>query len=278
MRAKQQSRWIQSTKWISAFGISAWLVFSSAHGEDVPPAFERGDGESAAATEHDLYDPFDPITDAPKLIRVQVEHIDLPHKELTRLLMQDKSTTADATALRMAVQKLADEDIAKVIDTQIVVGKSGQKSTVDSHLEFIYPTEYNPPGSDHNLVDSAAMIPSFPHNPATPVAFETRNLGSSLESEPTLGPDEKLIALRFISEIDSYSGNTVWSENKDAKGNFIKVAMPNFYVMRTNTGIDCIVGQYVLAAVVSPKNADGQLDPERKVMVFVKCDILPVVQ
>lgn len=191
--------------------------------------------------------------------------------------MQDKSTTADATALRMAVQKLVDEDIAKVIDTQIVVGKSSQRSKVNSHLEFIYPTEYEPPGTDDKPAGFAAAIPSFPHNPATPTAFETRNLGSSLDSEPTLGNDAALVSLRLQSEINSYSGNTVWSEARDASGNVFEVAMPDFYVMATNTSIDCISGQYVFTAVVSPKNAEGQLDPDRKVMVFVKCDVLPVM-
>lgn len=41
---------------------------------------------------------------APKLIRVQVEFIEMAHKDLTRLMMDDKSETADATALRMKVQ------------------------------------------------------------------------------------------------------------------------------------------------------------------------------
>ena len=36
----------------------------------------------------------------------------------------------------------------------------------------------------------------------------------------------------------------------------------------------CITGQYMLVGAVSPKDAKGEVDLTRKVMVFVKCDVL----
>ena len=49
-----------------------------------------------------------------------------------------------------------------------------------------------------------------------------------------------------------------------------------FYVMRVNTSISTVAGEYLLAAAMSPKNPDGVPDFSRKVMVFVKCDVLSV--
>ena len=254
--------------------LMGWLAFLPAQGQGAPPAFEKA--ESAPEEAHD---PFDPMVHAPRLIRVQVEHIELSHKELTRLMMEEKAETADAKALRMKVQELVEKDEAKVIDTQIVLGRSGQKQTTESRQEFIYPTEYTPEAIEKKIEESIkqAMASSFPFNPATPTAFETRNLGCNLESEPTLGTDDRTIDLRIESELKWHTGNTVWSEIKDSAGSIHRIAMPDFYVMTTKTSITSLSGQYALVGAPSPKNAEGKLDTERKVMVFVKCDVLSVV-
>jgi hypothetical protein len=263
-------------KTIFAFWVSVALAGSYSLAEEVPPAFEKaGNGPAAAAK--DEIDPFDPVETAPKLIRVQVEHIEMSHKDLTRLMMEDNAETSDAKALRMKVQELMDKDTAKVIDTQILVGRSGENSTTGSRQEFIYPTEYEPPGFGVDLEKKLEEIGAFPIGLGNPVAFETRNLGSSMECEPILGEDNKTIGLRLESELTWHTGNTVWGESKDTMGNVYKVAMPDFYVMDTNTNVTCIAGQYLMVAALSPKNAEGKLAPDRKVMVFVKCDVLPVV-
>jgi hypothetical protein len=73
-----------------------------------------------------------------------------------------------------------------------------------------------------------------------------------------------------------HTGETVWLERKDSLGNISKIQMPKIYSLRTTTALTCKEGQYVLAAALSPKDGEGTTDPSRKVMVFVKCDILVV--
>jgi hypothetical protein len=255
--------------------LSVALACSYSLAQKVPPAFDKAESGPAAATEEEI-DPFDPVVAAPKLIRVQVEHIELSHKDLTRLMMEDKSVTSDAKALRMKVQEIVEKDAAKIIDTQIVVGRSGQSSKSESRDEYIYPTEYEPPGSE-KLMEELAKQGIYPQNPALPTCFESRNLGSSVEIEPTLGTDDKMIDLQFISELIWHTGESVWYEGKDEAGNMFKATTPNFYVINTKTTVTCLSGQYLMVSALSPKNAEGKLDPERKVMVFVKCDVLPVV-
>jgi integrase len=60
----------------------------------------------------------------------------------------------------------------------------------------------------------------------------------------------------------------------DKQGNVNKVAMPDFYKLSINTSITCIPGQYVMVGALSPKNEKGEVDRDRKIMIFVKCDIL----
>lgn len=257
---------------------AAWcLAVFPALGQDVPPAFERAENAEEQELEEAGYDPFDPGLYAPKLVRVQIEHIDVSHKDLTRLMMEDNVVLSNAKGLRMKVQELVEKDAAKVFETQILVCRSGQKCTTESIHEFMYPTEYEPPEpppSDDDKEKEKVPPPSYPFNPATPTSFETKNIGSTMEIEPTIGENDQIIDLRFLPELTWHTGNTVWSEIKDKQGNVNKVAMPDFYKLSINTSITCIPGQYVMVGALSPKNEKGEVDRDRKIMIFVKCDIL----
>lgn len=265
-------------KTIFVLSLTWWLAVFPAQAQQATPAFERAETEEEAVEEHD---PFDPMLDVPKLVRVQMEHIEVAHKDLTRLMMEDKAVKSDAKELRMKVQELVEKDAAKVFETQILVCRSGQKCTTESIHEFMYPTEYeppNPPPSNDGKEKGDVPPPSVPSSIATPTVFETKNIGSTMEIEPTIGDDDQTIDLRFLPELTWHTGDTVWSERKDEKGNVTKVAMPDFYKLSINTSITCITGQYVMVGVLSPKDEKGEVDRDRKIMIFVKCDVLAQIQ
>lgn len=242
--------------------------------EAVPPAFAKAPETDGGAT---AVDPFDPDAQAPKMIQVQVEYIELSHDLLTKLLFLAEPKSADATPLRKQLQELVAKNEAKVLETQIVVCKSNQKATTESLHEFIYPTEYIPPsGGKPDDKPKDPPLASFPYNPATPTAFDTRNVGSNLEVEPTLSEGDKIIDVRLVPEILWHTGDRIWQEAKDTLGNVSKVQMPDFYVIRTTTAVTCIGGQYTLISVQSPKDTKGDTDMTRKVVVLLKCDVLSV--
>ncbi len=213
---------------------------------------------------------------APKIVEVQVEFIEMSHKTLTRLMMNDDRKTTDATPLRKTIQDMVDKDDANITSTMMLVARSGGMASSESIHEFIYPTEYEYPTSQ---TKEDGKTTSQPINSAPPLAtaFETRNLGDTMEIEPNIGEDDKYIDLRLVPERVWHTKNTTWQEIKDAKGNITKVQMPSMYTLRTNTLLTCVSGQYHLMAILSPKDENGELDPERKTMVFIKCKILPVM-
>ena len=90
-----------------------------------------------------------------------------------------------------------------------------------------------------------------------------------------LGNDDKIIDLRFAPEIVYHVGNTVWAEWKDQYGS-CPVQMPTMYTLKLNTGVTLAAGQYCLVAAVSPKSKEGFPDFTRKLMVFVKADVLTI--
>lgn len=260
---------------VAGFGIS----FIARSQEPAPPAFEKAaEGTKQAAEASEESDLFDSNAGAPKQVQAQVEYVEMSHEALTKLLFMAKPKSSDATKLREQVQEMVGRNEAKVLETQICVARSNQKATVESIHEFIYPTEYEAPklpGTFSNEKTEPDAGPDWTHGPV-PTAFETRNLGSTLEIEPTIAEAEPVIDLRFVPEMVWHTGNSVWRDGKDASGNAYKIEMPDIYTIRLNTALTCINGQYSLAGVVSPKDDKGNTDTSRKVMVFVKCDILVV--
>ena len=227
------------------------------------------------------YDPLGEFNDLPKQIRVQVEYIDLSHEQLTELMFGDKAPAND-TELRKQVAQLVKDGKAAIVETMLCTARSGQKATTESIEEIIYPTEYEPavlPADtepDEKDKDDAAKPDDARRTSAsgpTPTAFETRNVGSTLEIEPTLSEDARIIDLRFIPEIVYHVGNTIWAEWKGEHGNS-PIQMPTFYTLRLNTAVTLADGQPMLVATQSPKNKDGVPDFTRKLMVFVKADVI----
>ena len=221
----------------------------------------------------------------PKEVRVQVEFIEMPHELLTELLYMGSPKVANAGILRDMVQARVKKGDAAILDTLMCMARSGEKAVVESIEEYIYPTEYTP-AEVPNTVSITASAAGVPQEnvtglerlvtPPTAAKFETRNIGSSLEIEPTIGGDSRVIDLRFVPDLTWHTADTYYLEQKDTLGNVTKIQMPKMYSLRLNTALTCIDGQYTLIAAASPKDAQGVTDRSRKVMIFVKCDVLTV--
>lgn len=224
----------------------------------------------------------DPDRDTPKLIRVQVEFVEVAHGDYTRLMSRN-AEMSDATELRKKLAAMVESDRAEVVETMMVVCRSGERATAESIWEHIYPTEYEPPGlGGVNLLKPTAkqirqsILRNFLRLPTAHTAFETRNVGSSFEIAPTVGVSGKVIDLRFAPEVLVLAGYEVYAEFETPGGYRYQDKWPVFNDLRVNTGLTCRDGQYALATVLTPWDDEGQLDPSRKMMVLVKCDVLLV--
>lgn len=228
---------------------------------------------------------FDPDQNCPAFIQVQVEFVELSHKKMTELLFLSEPESSDATGLRKQLAGLVKDGEAEVLETMMVVARNGEKAISEGIREFIYPTEYEPaevpnevdlPDKKGGLTPEDVKLLSMLRTPATPTSFETRNLGSTLEIAPNVGENHRVIDLQLAPEIVWHAGNTIWNETKDGAGNVATIEMPLFYKLSVSTAITCIDGQYTLIAALSPKDQNGVMDFTRKVMVFVKCDVMKV--
>jgi hypothetical protein len=158
--------------------------------------------------------------------------------------------------------------------------RSGQKAKTESNLEYIYATEYEPPQLPQNVglgvaapkTDDKGSEPTIPkpvepvatssvisleglRTPATPTAFETRNLGESLEMQLTLSEDRKTASLIIVPEhvqlVDQIKHGQELSETK----------MPEFEVRSINTAAELFLGKPFLLGTVS-RPTISKADPD----------------
>ena len=108
----------------------------------------------------------------------------------------------------------------------MIRNRSGRKATCESIQEEIYPTEFESAqisnavgeeeekgeGEAKNAAPAVTSKATGLSTPATPDAFETRNTGFTLEIEPTLSADHKIVDLRLMPEHVIYAGRAKWEQ------------------------------------------------------------------
>lgn len=222
----------------------------------------------------------DPLAEGQRLIRIQVEWIEMSLEKHTELMADPEKTpslrSSNDGALRRTLTEWIKKGDARFLNTASVVARSGQRARVESVQEMIYPTEYNPPTwpLPREVEEQMEKARNEIKARSVPIAsaFETRNVGVTLEIDPVIGSAAALIDLNLSPEIVYHGGTKQWGSEKD-----MTTSVPLFFAAKLTTQITVLTGQYSMAAVLSPMNAaTGAADSSRKVMVFVKADLLVV--
>lgn len=241
------------------------------------------DANAPQAAEKQAPDHFAELDDDQFNVRTEFEYIEMPLATMAAL-MADESATKTDVALRARVAELVKAGKATLIEQTLLTCPNGQKATTESIREFIYPTEYEPPElpntihihsngtkADETAIAAAKEVATGP----TPTAFETRNLGTTLEIEPHYDQETGYISLRFAPEIVYYIENTIYSEWRGHHGKS-DIVMPVMYSLRVTTALNLASGKPTLVTALSPKNDKGVTDLSRKVLVFAKATVIPV--
>jgi len=111
--------------------------------------------------------------------------------------------------------------------------------------------------------------------PPSPESFEEHLAGSTLTAEPSVSPSGR-ITLKINPSLTWHTGEDVFSEQKDPLGNVSRVQMPKSYSLHLQTELALESGKPALAGVLSPKDATGAIDLNRKVMIFVTATVIEV--
>ena len=208
-------------------------------GKDSAQADAQSQNEAEARAQELAID-----ADGKPIISICYEDFSLPLAQAAALQREGLTDAAFYAAILAAVSK----DSAHQESFVILRASSGYKATNEGISEMIYPTEYEAaqlsnavttgvPGTDKDGKPTpAGSLPvpgpvSIARTPATPTAFETRNLGFSLEIEPTLSGSKKSIDLRLVPEHVNFVGRTSWGQELST------TESPNFEAQRINTAV-----------------------------------------
>lgn len=117
---------------------------------------------------------------------------------------------------QMVIRALSQQKGVDLMSAPKVVTKSGNAATIKITREFPFPTEFDPPqvpeststtannnggGGGSSIVTTSGLV-----TPATPTAFEKRDLGVILQVEPQVGADNYTIDLSLTPEVVEFDG------------------------------------------------------------------------
>ncbi len=208
-------------------------------------------------------DPFaarsaEPGDSATRLIDLQWEAFSLPLTEAHLFLRKFKT---DAERYEEIVRR-ADAGEAKLELLHRLRTRSGQRAKVEAIDEKIYPTEFVEQQPSKTAKDQPKDAPPAEAVTAAllPRAFETRNVGATLEVEATLRDDGATVDVTVAPESIKYLGDDTYQGG---------TTQPRFEVQKMDTSFTAKAGQAALVGTQSPPNGTGvQGSNEEKVVWF----------
>jgi general secretion pathway protein D len=111
---------------------------------------------------------------------------------------------------QVVVRALNQKKGVDLLSAPRVTTKSGQRAVIEVVREFRYPTQFQPPQIPQTVGSTGGgtggSTGTVPVTPTTPIAFETRNTGVTLEVEPVVGPDGVTIDLNLVPQVVEFEG------------------------------------------------------------------------
>jgi hypothetical protein len=149
----------------------------------------------------------------------------------------------------------------------VLRGRSGQRAVLENATEYRYATEFAQAhamdpveqpeaGNDgakagQPAVPAKAPVGKFLALPATPTAFEMKPVGDSLEMEPTLSPDGKIVDLQIQVTHTAGVGREKWGKGLG------EVEQPGFETQKINTNATLTIGSPFLVGTLNPVFGNG---------------------
>lgn len=226
---------------------------------------------------------------------ILVEYFELNHRAANKLMREYSAKAADAQGLRDRLGGMIERGESTLVETAWVRARSGQRAKTESIRETIYPTEYDPPeipntlgmvavprkvkpGEKAPLEDPISSLPARETaneevlmTSATPTAFETRFVGTTVEVDPVLSADNELATLSIAPEMVSLEGRGFFMR-PDAKAipwGVDHISMPFFYTMKTSLQMKAKPGNYNVLGMFTPPDK-----PDKKIIGLLKVDLV----
>lgn len=252
--------------------MAAWLALPAlSHAQEAVDPYKKA---PAAATKPEATP--DHVASQNQLFTT-IEWIEMETKDALALIR--KGLPPNSTELIAAIRKSEQDGTAKVLDTVSCATRSGQRCTIESIREHIYPTEYEestmkgPATLDLSGVQSKDPRFSLVQEPSTtlnPKAFEMRPVGARFELEPVLSDDGQIVDVNMAPELVRYSGKVEYGSANINNQVTPLTEQPVFISNKITTSVTLRSGQTALIGVNSPLKDDGTPDQTKKVFILIQ--------
>ena len=128
--------------------------------------------------------------------------------------------------------------------------KSGQRAVVENVTNYIYPTEFTQPQIPGSFSSDKIQPPPIPL-PVAPTAFEKKDVGDSLEAEPTLSQDAKSVDFQFRVSHVGLARREKWGRE------ITELEQPQFEMQTLSTNATASVGSPRLVGTLNPVFGNG---------------------
>ena len=181
-------------------------------------------------------------------LTAECQMIVLPQKLALPLLPELlDETKIDAAFAKL--QELIASGTAQLAANLVVKMRDGQRSVAESIEEMRYGTEFDPPQLPQNAPNDPAILKHWPITGITPTAFETRNIGATLEVEIAANESGRLMSVSAIPQHVRFLRWAKTDAGKLANGERLLVEQPIFHTMKNTTQLTLGNGQRVLLGI-----------------------------
>jgi len=181
-------------------------------------------------------------------------------REAARHILNKASDSVQSYA---AVRDLLGRNEARLESVSSFVAKSGHRSVNDELFELRFPEGMNSPPSK-----GPANTPPEARRSASPRAFAVRNTGVTLEVEPVLGPEGRIVMINMVPKVVRFSGMHI------AGGVAAKYPpQPVFTVRTLTTSVSSGAGVPVLLGTFNQPGETGADEPKdhgRTVLAYAR--------
>lgn len=159
-----------------------------------------------------------------------------------------------AKAAELQRKGLSDEELYKEF---LSVGKlerllvlrteSGKRAVVESVSEYKFPTEFTPPQAVQHPVPPPQPVPL----PVAPTAFDKRDLGDTLDAEPTLSEDAKSVDFQIVVIHSALAKREKWGKD------ITELEQPQLETRKLSTNLSVPVNAPHLIGTLNPVYGNG---------------------
>jgi hypothetical protein len=198
------------------------------------------------------------------MVRVEWQVVAVPEALAVPIVRAFDQPQTNAAAYDK-LQKLLEKGSAKLLGWPIITTQSGNRAITESVREFRFPTGFDSGAVEVFVDEKDGKFTDITSNrsalevPVTPVEYETRNLGMTLEVEPAISPDFKSVEMQFSLQhvrLVSVRKVTVETEKKLK----VIVEQPDIECFKVTTNLAVTDGQHSLVGVFKSTELPGSLE------------------